>query len=335
MKQLAFILFFSITFSYAQVGGERVYNFLNIASSAKQAALGGKTLTLINSINQPVWNPSLVNNELSGNVAINYLNYLTDVNLASISAAHSFNKVGTVHSNISYLSYGKFIEADEEGNELGTFKAYDLAFSVGKSYNISESNWHVGTNLKFIHSVIQNYNSFGIATDLAIVYYGNDVPYIFTLVTRNLGFQLSSYDEYKEKLPLDVALGFSYQLQNVPMTWHFTIDNIQQWDISESNPSNAETDIDGNVTEEEISFFNNALRHLAIGVELFPKNNFNLNLGYNFRRSKELNLVDKRTFAGFTAGFGLKMNKFRIYYAFSKYHTASNTSTFSLHINLN
>ena len=46
-------------------------------------------------------------------------------------------------------------------------------------------------------------------------------------------------------------------------------------------------------------------------------------------------LVDQRTFAGFTAGFGLKMNRLKLNYAFSKYHPASNVSTFSLLINLN
>ncbi|HKJ06637.1 MAG TPA: type IX secretion system protein PorQ [Flavobacteriaceae bacterium] len=335
MKQIVFLFFLYASFSYSQVGGERVYNFLNITSFAKQASLGGKTLTLLNNVNQPVWNPSTINTALSDVISVNYLNYLTDVNLASLSYAKNFNNLGTFHSNITYLNYGKFIEADEDGNELGTFKAYDLALNIGYAYQIPNSYWVVGANLKFINSIIQNYSSFGLATDLGFLYNNKNKPYVVTVVARNLGYQLSSYNEYREKLPLDIALGFAYQLQNVPMKWHLTIDSVQQWDISVSNPSNSETDLEGNTTEEEIGFFNNALRHFTLGVELFPKNNFNLNLGYNFRRAKELNLVDKRSFAGFTAGFGLKMNTFRINYAFSKYHSASNTSTFSLHINLN
>ena len=97
----------------------------------------------------------------------------------------------------------------------------------------------------------------------------------------------------------------------------------------------AVTDIDGKETEEKISFLNNAMRHFAIGAEIFPKGSFNIRLGYNFRRSKELQLIDKRTFSGFTGGFGIKMKKFKFNYAFSKFHTASNSSTFSLQINLN
>ncbi|VAW25661.1 hypothetical protein MNBD_BACTEROID04-1314, partial [hydrothermal vent metagenome] len=109
----------------------------------------------------------------------------------------------------------------------------------------------------------------------------------------------------------------------------------QQWDIAVANPSNTKTDINGNVTDEQISFLDNAIRHFTLGAELFSEGAFNLRFGYNFRRAKELQLIDKRTFSGFTAGFGLKMNKFKFNYAFSKYHPASNANTFSLQINLN
>ena len=71
----------------------------------------------------------------------------------------------------------------------------------------------------------------------------------------------------------------------------------------------------------------------GFGAELFPTSDFNLRLGYNVRRAKELQLSDVRTFSGFSAGFGLKMRKFNFNYAFTKYHPAENTSTFSLLIN--
>ena len=77
------------------------------------------------------------------------------------------------------------------------------------------------------------------------------------------------------------------------------------------------------------------MRHFVLGAELFPESGFNLRLGYNFRRAKELQLDDIRTFAGFSAGFGLKMGRFKLNYAYTKYHPAENTSTFSLLINLN
>ena len=336
MKKIIQLIFLVSLSSFSQVGGESIYNFLNLTGSAKQAALGGKTLTLLDDVNQPLWNPSVINEDLNNQLSVNYMNYLVDISLASASFAHMINKnFGTLHAGITYLNYGKFIGADENGVETGTFKAYDLAVSIGYSYNILKTDIFVGVNVKLINSIIENYSSFGIGTDLGVLYYNKYKPYIFTLVVRNLGYQVTVFDEIKEDLPLQVELGASYKLDNVPITWHITLDNLQQWDISVSNPSNATTDIDGNVTDEKISFLDNAIRHLSVGAELFPKGAFNLRFGYNFRRSKELQLIEKRTFSGFTAGFGLKMKKFKFNYAFSKYHPASNASTFSLQINLN
>ncbi|SDX81433.1 hypothetical protein SAMN05444411_1103 [Lutibacter oricola] len=320
---------------FAQVGGESIYNFLNLSSSARQAALGGKVLTLLDDVNQPLWNPSTINNSIDRKLSVNYVNYLADVNLASVSYAQLINRnFGTIHGGITYLNYGKFIGADEDGNETGIFKAYDLAVSVGYAYNIFKTDFYVGANVKLINSVIDNYSSFGVGADLSLLYYNEYLPYSFTLVLRNIGYQVTLYDEEREDLPFEIQLGASYKLENVPINWHFTVDNLQQWKLAYSNPSNVSTDIDGNETEEDISFLDNTFRHLSVGAEIFPEGLFNLRLGYNFRRSKEMMLVDKRTFAGFTAGFGITMRKLKFNYAFSKYHPASNTSTFSLLINL-
>ncbi|MBT8317285.1 MAG: type IX secretion system protein PorQ [Lutibacter sp.] len=336
MKRFILLISLLSLNSFSQVGGESVYNFLNLTGSAKQAALGGKTLTLMDDVNQPLWNPSVISQELDNRISVNYLNYLADVNLTSAAFAHMVSqKFGTLHGGITYLNYGKFVGADENGLETGIFKAYDLAVSLGYSYNIFKTDLFVGANVKLINSVIDNYSSVGIASDWSLLYYSDEQPYVFTLVIRNLGYQVTVFDETREKLPLQIEFGASYALENVPIIWHFTVDNLQQWNISVNNPSNASTDIDGNIYDEEISFFENSFRHVSIGAELFSEGAFNLRFGYNFRRAYELRLIDKRTFAGFTAGFGLKMNKLKFNYAFSKYHPASNANTFSLQIDLN
>jgi hypothetical protein len=45
--KLTLILFLLLsTLTYSQVGGGQVFNFLNVTTSARQAALGGEVLTL-------------------------------------------------------------------------------------------------------------------------------------------------------------------------------------------------------------------------------------------------------------------------------------------------
>lgn len=336
MKKVFLILVLLNATVYSQVGGESIYNFLNLTSSSRQAALGSNTLTLVDDVNQPAWNPSTINNFIQNQVSVNYVNYLADISLLSISyAPYINNKIGTIHSHVSYLNYGTFISSDDEGNETGSFNAYDVVISVGYGVKIKNTDLHFGANFKYINSVIDIYSSNGLGSDIGLLFFNENNPLAVTVVVRNIGFQTKTFDETYEKLPLNISLGASYSLENVPITWHFTVDDLQQWKLAVSNPSNSTTSIDGEVTEEKINFFDNAIRHFSLGAELFPKKGFNIRLGYNFRRSKELFLTDKRTFAGLTAGFGIKFNKMKLNYSFSKYHPATNSNTFSLLINLN
>lgn len=329
------MLFFLPVTAYSQVGGEYVFQFLNLSTSARQLALGGEVLTLTNDVNQPVWNPATINAEMDRQLAVNYTSYLAGINIGSASYAHVLNRrFGTLHTSVQYLNYGSLIEADENGNETGTFNASDLALSVGYAMNIPLSNFYLGANLKLINSSIANFNSTGVAIDLAVMYYSEFKPYSFTIVARNIGAQVSTFDETREDIPFKIAIGADYQLEHVPLKWYLTLDNLQQWDVSVPNPSNQTSDLEGNVTEESISFLNNALRHVVVGAELFPKSAVNLRIGYNYRRSQELKLQNARTFSGLSFGFGIKMNKIRFNYALSKYHSASDASTFSLMIDL-
>ncbi|KGL62978.1 low affinity penicillin binding protein [Polaribacter sp. Hel1_85] len=335
-KNLFFYVFlFSFCSIKGQVGGEEVYQFLNLSTSARQIALGGETLTLLDDVNQPIWNPSVINVEIDNKVSVNYTSYLAGINVGSLSYAKSLSRrFGTIHGSIKYIDYGSLIGADEQGNETGNFDASDIAVSVGYAINIPETNFYIGSNIRIINSNISNFSSTGISTDLAVLYNNSQKPFVITLVARNLGTQIQTYNGEKEKLPFKLALGGSYKLEHVPLKWYGTIDNLQQWNISVSNPSDQTTDLEGNVSEENVGFIENTFRHLVIGAELFPESALNLRLGYNFRRAAELKLQNVRTFSGFSFGFGIKMNKLKFNYAYSKFHTAANASTFSLLIDL-
>jgi len=326
---------FTICSFKAQVGGEEVYQFLNISSSARQIALGGEVLTLLNDVNQPIWNPAVISQEIDQKLSANYTSYLAGINIGSLSFAKTISRrFGTLHGSVKYIDYGSLIGADEQGIETGNFKANDIAISLGYAFNISKTNLFIGTNIRIINSNISNFSSVGVSSDLAILYNSPFKPFVITFVARNFGVQIKTFNGEKEKLPFKLALGGSYKLEHVPLKWYATLDNLQKWGISVPNPSNQTTDFNGNITEEEVDFFGNALRHLVIGAELFPERIINLRLGYNFRRAVELKLQNARTFSGFSFGFGVKMNKLKFNYAYSKFHSATNASTFSLQIDL-
>ena len=333
---MIFLFCISFSFSYSQVGGENVYQFLNIPTSARQIALGGAVFTLTDDVNQPIWNPATINIDLDQQLSVNYTSYLAGINIGSASYIKVINRrFGAIHGSVKYINYGTLIGADEQGNSVGNFNASDIVVSIGYAKELYWKYLNVGANLKFINSTISNFSSVGVAMDIAILYKNEYEPFVFTLVARNIGTQLSSFNGLKENIPFSVAMGMSYKLEHVPLKWYVTIDNLQKWKLAVPNPSNGSVDLEGNEAFENISFLKNMFRHFVVGAELFPKKAVNLRIGYNFRRAAELKLQNTRTFAGFSFGFGLKMNRMKLNYAYSKIHTATNVSTFSLQIDLN
>ncbi len=192
---------------------------------------------------------------------------------------------------------------------------------------------HFGTSAKLISSNLERYSSFGGAIDIGALFIDERNDVNWALVVRNIGTQFTTFSGLNEKLPMEVLIGVSQQVENVPVRWHLTLENLQQWNIAFSNPARAIGSIDGGSTPEKVSFFNNALRHVIIGAELFPKKSFNLRVGYNFRRGEELSVLEQRTFAGISVGFGLKFNNLKFNYSYSRYTMAGNTSLFGLTIN--
>lgn len=330
---LIFILFCSVT--YGQIGGQSVYQFLNLVTSPRQAALGGKIITIYdNDVNQANFNPATINSEMDNHLAVNYGSYYGEVTYGTASYAYTFDRhLQTFQAGINYVNYGKFQGTDEAGNLTSDFTGSEMALSFGYSFMIPDVPVHFGANAKLISSTLESYNSFGGAIDLGALFIDERNDVNWALVVRNIGTQFTSYSKTKEKLPLEVLIGVSQEVENVPIRWHLTLENLQQWNIAFSNPARAVGSIDGGSTPEKVSFFNNALRHVIFGVELFPKKSFNIRLGYNFRRGEELRVLEQRNFSGISVGFGLRINNLKFNYSYSRYTLAGNTSLFGLTIN--
>jgi hypothetical protein len=330
---LILILFCSVT--HGQIGGQSVYQFLNLVTSPRQAALGGKIITIFdNDVNQANFNPATINSEMDNHLALNYGSYFGEVTYGTASYAYTFDRhLQTFQAGVNYVNYGKFQGTDETGNPTSDFTGSEIALSFGYSFMIPDVPVHFGANAKLISSSLESYNSLGGAVDIGALFIDERNDVNWALVVRNIGTQFTTYSGTKEKLPLEVLIGVSQEVENVPIRWHLTLENLQQWNIAFSNPARAVGSIDGGSTPEKVSFFNNALRHLIFGVELFPKKSFNVRLGYNFRRGEELRVLEQRNFSGISFGFGLKFNNLKFNYSYSRYTLAGNTSLFGLTIN--
>lgn len=319
---LVFLLFVTVTASAQD--GTRVYEFVNITTSARQAALGGNANSAWDADpNMSYWNPAMMNERQHGQVAFNYINYLADVNFGTLSAVYALDDYNFVSVHGQYVDYGDFRGYDENDNATGDFSAKDAALTIGYAHNLSDF-FTVGANLKYINSRIESYSSSAVAMDFGAVFHDIDYNTNVSLAIRNVGTQLQTYSGKKEKMPVQINLGISHRLEHVPIELSMTLHDLQKFDISMPYDKNG----------QEVGTMRKFIDHVSVGAELFPDKGFNIRLGYNFKRGNELALEDARTFAGLTYGFGIRINAFRFEFGHANYYKGSNTNHFGLIVNL-
>lgn len=337
MKLLVLIgLFFVSHHSISQLGGSTSYSFLSLANSSRIQGLGGKNISIHdNDANLGISNPALLDSTQSGSISLNYLNYISDINYGYSAYTHHVKNIGTFNLSMMYANYGTFIRADETGQTNGEFVANDLVFSLGYGRQI-DSNFKVGANLKFFNSIYDIYNSNGIALDLAASFHKPNSLFSAGVVVQNLGFSFSKYSE-KETMPLDILLGMTYKLRHAPFRFSLTLDNLQVWDLTYTDPL-APQDFDPNTFEpippKEPNVLDKAARHIIFSTEFVVSDNFNIQLGYNVRRRQELRITEKKGMVGFSGGVAFKVKKFRLNYSLSSFHIAGNSHSFSITTNI-
>lgn len=336
--------------SFAQIGGTKAFSFLDLPVPARSNALGGASIAIWDKdVNLGYSNPALLNPACSNQLAFNYVNYVSDLNYGNFLYARQFKKQGTFAAGLQYFNYGKFDGRDEFDEKTETFNAadYSLNLSFAKTLN-KDSTLSLGVALKTIYSHYDIYESFGSAIDVGLTYH-NKKDMVISLLAKNYGRQWKSFSENepKETLPQNVQIGFSKKIAKAPFRVIFQYDQLLKWDLTYVNPQDASTDIDPFTnkpivkTKKQIAYdkgykFGDRLsRHLIFGTEILLGKNFTIRVAYNFRRGKEMALSDVKKVNGLSVGFGLKVFKFHLDYAYSKYALTGNSHTIGITTNFN
>ena len=90
---LLFILFFVLEKTDAQVGGDHIYEFLNLSNSARVTGLGGNLITVKDDdVALAYSNPSLLNPEMHQALSFNYNFHLSDISNGYVGYAHHLKK---------------------------------------------------------------------------------------------------------------------------------------------------------------------------------------------------------------------------------------------------
>ncbi len=340
MQKITFLLIsvFISTSVRSQIGGDNTYEFLNLSSSARIAALGGKLVPVKdNDLNLIFVNPALLNSEMHRQLTFSGVSYFADIKYGYVGYAQDIKSLGSFAAGMHYVNYGDFTETDVSGQVIGEFKAAEYALNLSWARPLYDSAFTVGTTLKTIYSSLENYSSFGMALDIGANYYVARRLLNFSLVAKNAGRQFTYYTgQNNEPLPFEIMVGASKKLAKAPFRFSVTYQHLEKFDMSYKDPIKAsEIDpITGESNDEKISFGDKILPHFIIGAELLLSKNFHVRGGYNFQRRTELGVETKMSTVGLSWGFGFRISKFHFSYGRATYHLAGASNHFSLSANL-
>lgn len=326
----------------ARTQSGRVYEFLNLPSTARITALGGYGFPdLENDLGMALMYPSLLQPGMSNHLSLNIVDYFDDINYGTVAFARHFDRLGSFSGSLQYINYGRFTEADEVGETHGTFTAGEYAFMIGWGRRIGE-HLYIGSNLKSIHSFYYESTSWGLAVDVSFSYLNPEKGLAAGILARNTGYQLITFRRgNQEPMPFDLVGGASLTLANAPFRFSVVGHNLHRFDLTYVSPARISAPLyeggsDGDTFGEKVSdLADKSMRHLAFGVEFLPSRNFVFRFGYNYRRRQEMKVDTRLSTVGLSWGFGVRINRFQLNYGRSNYHLAGAPNHISLSTSLN
>ena len=315
-------MFFSSFPLWAQFSG---YQSLHLPSGARNAALGGKVVSLADKdINQFTHNPASLDSMEATQLSVTYSPYFAGINQF---IGHFYAPVlNGVAVGLSYLDYGAFIETDPTGTLSESFKAQDYVITVGKSHRLGSFTF--GLNLKFVNSSVESYGSSLLLGDLGGIYHYPGGDFKVGLVLKNFGFQFSQFSALKDQVPFDVQFGTSVKPKYMPVRFTITAYNL----VSEGMVFRSGDDLN---TARTVRAFDSFFRRINVGMELILSRHVNLLVGYNHLRKQELKLEETGGGAGFSYGLMIAIKRFEFRYGRAVYHASSGANFFTLTTNIN
>jgi hypothetical protein len=312
MKSKIAIYIFLFLFVSSDSFSSNVFNFLRDVSGARAAGLAGSFVTVENDVTSIYYNPATLQTSEDNNISFTFFKHALDINSGNVVFKLPYQwENGTFAANAVFTNFGSFDYTDKNGINNGTFSANDISLGVHYS-NQLDTNLFYGVGLKYIFSNIEKYSSSAMALDFGLFYKMKDGRTNLGMSILNAGFQLSSFDGYTEKLPLDVRIGFNHRLKGMPLLFNASFNHLA----------------------DRTSTFFSKFRSFSVGGEFNVGKYVDLRLGFdNHIRTVLTNEVEKG-FSGFSGGLGIKTDYLNFDYALSVYNSAVTLHRFSVSLNI-
>ncbi len=319
------LLMCSVVAVRAQVAGLSRPALLDMPFSSRAAGLGFDYLSLYgDDLTLGMGNPSLLSDRVNNQVALGFVNVFAGANFGSAAYSRTFKNLGSFSFGLQFGSYGRFEGYDEYDQPTGTFSAADYVMTIGWGREVDD-HVSVGVNFKPVLSHYESYTALAVCFDVAATYVSTSKAFAATLMGRNIGAQLMTFDGTTERMPFELSLAGSYKLQDAPFCLMFAFNDLQTWDLAYEDPLNPSSvtdpfthEVTGKSDVERV--LDNLGRHVSVGVEVNIKQSLFLRLGYSYRQMVEMKAADRFNTSGFSFGIGFTVKGFRIAYSRNNYH---------------
>lgn len=230
---------------------------------------------------------------------------------------------------VDYLQTGLLEERDAAGELLGTFRAQEVTPRMAAAAHWKGFTAGLGTKLAML--TYGPYTAQALALDGGLLWTIDSGRTSMGIVVKNAGRSLEYFVAEREALPLDVQLTISQKLKYAPFRWNLTYTHLQRWDMRYVDPQLVSKDpLTGEVTVQDISFWNNALRHVHPSVEAQLGGRIFIQVGYDVRRQMEMRIPTRRSNPGLSFGLSLQTAKMSYQYGSAVYHVAGRLNQFTL-----
>ena len=266
--------------------GTTGFNSLKIAVGARPTALGGAFAGVVGDLECTHWNPAGLLGLPGRAATISLTQYLVDTQAGFLSVAFPGPKRVWGFS-LNYFSAGEMRHTDEEGADLGTFSAADLAAYATLAQRVWNDRLTLGLNLKTVYSSIGEFSSDAYMVDIGVLAPTPISGMTMGASLSNLGAVRSGYSGgSKDSLPVNIRLGLAHRPAHTPLPL---------------------------VVLADLNVPNDNDPYLALGVEFRVGGGLYLRPGYSTRQVGS----EGNESLGPTGGAGFLVQGYRLDYAFS------------------
>lgn len=326
-ERLIILLLGWVSWAASAQTGNDAFSFLRLPNATRANALGGNTVALIERDPSLIFhNPGLLGAEMDGMVNFNYMNYMADVNVGSALFTKAIGDRAAWGVGASFMGYGSIKEFLPDNIPTGaSLSAKDISMQGFYAHDLS-ARWRGGLTFKFLYSSLADYSSIGLAVDAGLSYYNSDKGFSFGFAFKNIGLQVKPYENDRQKMPWDIQAGVSQKMAHAPIRFSLTAQYLNRWKFST---------IDNTTTDESDNFAKTLAKHLVIGVDFVPSDNFWLGVGFNPKTKMDMKLQGGGGgLSGFSAGAGVKIKMFDVGCSVAKYHPSALSLMLSVSLTL-